>query len=112
MSPYVTHRDPEFWDDPETFDPSRFEPERVAERPELAYLPFSAGRHACLGEAIATTEAVTVLASVLATHRVEFGRPHGADESFDPHEAPDVGVDSAINLEPDTDIQVRFVPRD
>lgn len=112
MSPYVTHRDPEFWDDPEAFDPARFEPERAATRPELAYLPFSAGRHACLGEAIATTEAVTVLASVLATHRVEFARPHDADASFDPHEAPDVGVDSAINLEPDTDIQVRFIPRE
>lgn len=111
MSPYVTHRDPAFWDDPETFDPSRFAGE--SDRPELAYFPFSAGRHACLGEAIATTEAMTVLASVLSTHRVEFARPHGTPaEGFDPHEAPAVGVDSAINLEPDTDIQVRFVPRE
>jgi len=30
----------------------------------------------------------------------------------DPHDAPAVGVDSAINLQPDRDVVVRFVPRD
>ncbi len=104
LSPYVVHRDPELWDDPETFDPSRFEDD---DRHEFAYFPFSGGRHACLGEAIATTEAVTVLATTLATHRVEFAGPDA-----DPHDGPEVGVDSAINLEPDRDVVVRFVPRE
>lgn len=105
LSPYVVHRDPDVWTDPETFDPSRF---RNDDRHEFAYFPFSGGRHACLGEAIATAEAMTVLATTLATHRVEFAGP-GVE---DPHEGPDVGVDSAINLQPDRDIVVRFVPRD
>lgn len=105
FSPYVTHRDPELWDDPEVFDPSRFDAERRDERHEFAYYPFSGGRHACLGEAIATTEATIVLAATLATHRVEFVGTDG------PHTAPDVGVDSAINLQPDREIPVRFVPR-
>ncbi len=104
LSPYVVHRNPELWPDPERFDPSRFETD---DRHEFAYFPFSGGRHACLGEAIATTEAMTVLATTMATHRVEFAGP-GVD---DPHDGPDVGVDSAINLEPDRDIVVRFVPR-
>ena len=105
-SPYVVHRDPELWDDPESFDPARFEGDD--DRHEFAYFPFSGGRHACLGEAIATTEATTVLATTLATHRVEFAGPSVED----PHDAPDVGVDSAINLQPDRDIVVRFVPRE
>jgi len=105
LSPYVVHRDPDVWDDPETFDPSRFERE---DRHEFAYFPFSGGRHACLGEAIATTEAMTVLATTMATHRVEFAGP----DAEGVHDGPDVGVDSAINLQPDRDVVVRFVPRE
>lgn len=105
-SPYVVHRDERWWDDPETFDPSRFAGD--SDRPAFAYFPFSGGRHACLGEAIATTEATTVLATILATHRIEFAGP-GVE---DPHEGPDVGIDSAINLQPDRDVVVRFVPRE
>ena len=104
MSPYVVHRDPDLWDEPETFDPSRFEGD---DRHEFAYFPFSGGRHACLGEAIATTEAITVLATTMATHRVEFA---GSDAEGS-HDGPDVGVDSAINLQPDRDVVVRFVSR-
>ncbi|WP_254840194.1 cytochrome P450 [Natronomonas marina] len=105
LSPYVVHRDADLWDDPETFDPSRFEDD---DRHEFAYFPFSGGRHACLGEAIATTEATTVLATAMATHRVEFAGP-GVEG---PHDAPEVGVDSAINLQPDRDVVVQFVPRE
>jgi cytochrome P450 len=114
LSPYVTHRDEAFWEDPERFDPGRFAPERVEDRHEFAYYPFSGGRHACLGESIATTEAMVVLATTLATHRVEFATdeaemgPHPDESGY----SPDVDVDSAINLQPDRDIEVRFVPRD
>lgn len=111
VSPYVTQRDPEFWSDPERFDPERFSPERVEDRPAFAYYPFSGGRHACLGREVATTEALVTLAATLATHRVEFTDaemgPHPDPEDY----APAVGVDSAINLQPDTDLTVRFVPR-
>jgi len=106
LSPYVVHRNPDVWPDPERFDPSRFAGE--SDRHEFAYFPFSGGRHACLGEAIATTEAMTVLATTMATHRVEFAGPGVEDH----HDGPDVGVDSAINLEPDRDIVVQFVPRE
>lgn len=117
LSPYVTHRDVEFWDRPEVFDPSRFAPDREAERPAFAYFPFSGGPHACLGQSIATTEAVVVLATTLATHRVEFASDAADDRELGPwadpaaYETPSVGVDSAINLEPDREITVRFVPR-
>lgn len=114
LSPYVTHRDEAFWAAPERFDPGRFDPDRAADRHEFAYYPFSGGRHACLGEAIATTEAVVALAAALATHRIAFATdgergpgPHAEESGY----GPDVGVDSAINLQPDRDIEVRFVPR-
>jgi cytochrome P450 len=112
VSPFVTQRDPEFWPDPERFDPDRFGAENIDGRHPFAYYPFSGGRHACLGQEVATTEALVILAATLATHRVEFVDsemgPHADPEDY----GPSVGVDSAINLQPDTDVAVRFVPRE
>src|SRR5262249_23469975 len=40
LSPYVTHRHPEYWESPECFDPERFRPALAACRPRFAYFPF------------------------------------------------------------------------
>lgn len=70
MSPYITHRHPEFWDDPERFDPQRFSPERKAERPRYAYLPFGGGPRLCIGNNFAMTEAILLLASIVQRYRL------------------------------------------
>jgi cytochrome P450 len=44
-SPLLTNRSPDLWDEPETFDPTRFE--RGVQG--WSYLPFSAGPRTCLG---------------------------------------------------------------
>lgn len=64
VSPWVTHRHPAFWDEPERFDPDRFTPERSAGRPQLAYIPFGAGPRYCVGGHFAMTEALVILARV------------------------------------------------
>ncbi len=71
LSPYVTHRHPEFWDDPERFDPERFLPERVAERPRYAFFPFGGGPRMCLGGEFATMEGVMALASMAQEFELE-----------------------------------------
>jgi hypothetical protein len=40
MSPYVMHRHPRYWPDPERFDPERFTPEQKQDRPKFAYFPL------------------------------------------------------------------------
>lgn len=70
MSSFVTHRHPEFWDDPERFDPHRFTPERKAERPRYAYLPFGGGPRICIGNSFAMTEAIMLLASIVQRYRL------------------------------------------
>jgi cytochrome P450 len=70
LSPYVTHRHPGFWDDPERFDPERFTPERSAERPELAYFPFGGGPRGCVGRQFAMLEGQIVLALVARRFRL------------------------------------------
>lgn len=69
ISPWVLHRQPRFWPEPERFDPERFSPERSAERPKLAYLPFGAGQRHCIGSHFAMMEMVLVLALVLRRFR-------------------------------------------
>jgi cytochrome P450 len=70
LSPYVTHRHPAFWDDPERFDPERFTPERSAERPEFAYFPFGGGPRGCVGRQFAMLEGQIVLALVARRFRL------------------------------------------
>jgi cytochrome P450 len=64
VSQYCTHRHPEFWEEPEVFDPERFTPERSAGRPRFAYFPFGGGPRQCIGNHFAMMEAQLVLATV------------------------------------------------
>jgi cytochrome P450 len=62
ISPYIIHRHPQFWDNPEGFDPLRFAPENSQGRPRYAFLPFGGGPRLCIGNRFALTEAAIVIA--------------------------------------------------
>ncbi len=69
--PVVTHRMPEYFKDPHTFDPSRFEAPREEHRAHShAYQPFGGGVHKCIGFAFAEMEAKAVYARLLRTHHL------------------------------------------
>ncbi|HEX6796493.1 MAG TPA: cytochrome P450 [Ktedonobacterales bacterium] len=70
LSPYVTHRLPAYWDDPDAFDPERFTPERVAARPRFAYFPFGGGPRQCIGNGFALMEAQIALATIAQRYRL------------------------------------------
>lgn len=75
VSPYTTHRLPEFWERPLEFDPERWAPGR-AERPHrYAYLPFGAGPHVCLGQHLFFLEAALVVANILSRYRPVLTNP-------------------------------------
>jgi len=65
LCPYVTHRHPAFWEEPETFDPERFTAERIAARPKDAHFPFLSGPHQCIGNEFAMLAMQLVLARVV-----------------------------------------------
>lgn len=63
--PYITHRHPKWWSEPDKFCPERFSPENSSGRPRGAYLPFGAGPRTCVGLNFAMTEIQVVLAILL-----------------------------------------------
>ena len=67
----ITNRHPDFWENPEGFDPERFGEERSKGRSRAAYLAFGAGPRGCLGFPFAMMEMPLVLARIMQTFKVE-----------------------------------------
>jgi cytochrome P450 len=76
MSPYVVHRNPRYWPDPERFDPDRFAPDRAQQRPRHAYFPFGAGQHMCIGNGFAMMEGALILAMLYQRFTVKLVEGH------------------------------------
>ncbi|MFD7817447.1 cytochrome P450 [Streptomyces sp. NPDC059785] len=72
VCPYLTHRDPALWPDPERFDPRRFlAPDGRPAHPG-AYLPFGIGPRACLGLQFALRETTVLLERLLPHYTLAF----------------------------------------
>jgi len=71
---YALHRHRDWWKEPELFRPERFAPASGEPRHRYAFLPFSAGRHACIGAALGWKETMTIFASILQRYRVSSDR--------------------------------------
>ncbi|MFF7636497.1 cytochrome P450 [Kitasatospora sp. NPDC008050] len=72
VCPYLTHRDPELWPDPEHFDPTRFTTPGARPAVTGGYLPFGLGPRACLGLQFALRETTALLERLLPAHAVAF----------------------------------------
>jgi cytochrome P450 len=77
--PYVLHRLPAFWPNPEQFDPERFLPERSADRPKFVYIPFGAGPRQCIGNQFALIETQLSVATFAQSYRLHLPPGHRAD---------------------------------
>jgi len=75
LSPYVTHRLTEYWNDPLGFNPLHFSPENSSARPRFAYFPFGGGQRQCLGKNFALIEAQMALPMLVQKYRFSMEEP-------------------------------------
>jgi cytochrome P450 len=66
------HRHPDFWTDPDRFDPGRFLAAATSaeSRHRCAYLPFGAGQRVCIGNHFALMEGQLLLAQIAQRHEL------------------------------------------
>jgi cytochrome P450 len=74
--PFVLHRLPAYWPDPDAFDPDRFSSEQSAARPKFVYLPFGAGPRQCIGNQFALIEAHLVVATLAQRYHLRLAPNH------------------------------------
>ncbi|WP_128891795.1 cytochrome P450 [Erythrobacter sp. HKB08] len=75
---YYVHHDEKHWDDPFTFDPMRFTPDKVKARHKYAWVPFGGGAHMCLGLHFAYMQVKILLAQLLPQYEITI------EEGYDP----------------------------
>jgi cytochrome P450 len=72
LSPYVMHRHPKLWRDPDRFDPERFDSPALMEPPH--FMAFGAGARTCVGDQFAINEMMLVVTDMLQNLRLELDR--------------------------------------
>ena len=99
ISPWVSHRDPRYFEEPMTFRPERWANDFAAKLPRFAYIPFGGGPRICIGNRFAMMEAVLILATVAQRFQLEWQR-----------DRPVVPLPS-ITLRPKNGVWVKPLPR-
>lgn len=71
LSPWHLHRHERLWDNPDGFDPGRWDTENGRDGLRRAYIPFSAGARVCTGAGFAMVEGPLMLAMISRAFRLE-----------------------------------------
>lgn len=65
---YGTHRNPAHWQDVESFDPHRFDPDRRKGRHPFAYIPFGGGPRICIGNNMAVMQMLMIIVAIVRNY--------------------------------------------
>jgi len=99
ISPYMLHRHPQFWSEPEAFKPERFAGGDAEERHRFAYIPFAVGPRHCIGENLAMFEMLVHMRTM--TRRFRLTR--ATDEPIE--------FEAQINLRPRSNLMMTVALR-
>ncbi len=97
LSMHHLHRNAAYWQHPDSFFPDHFQPETEKNRDLYAYLPFSKGSRACVGQNISFIFLQLLVAAIAARSKIEHlpSKPH--------YPRPVVGFETLPN-----EVRVRF----
>ncbi|NWU27803.1 CP3A9 protein, partial [Dyaphorophyia castanea] len=101
IPPYVLHRDPEYWPNPDEFRPERFSKENKESIDQYTYLPFGAGPRNCIGMRFALLTLKVAITSLLQHFTFQTCK-----ETQIPIKLSSVGL-----LTPEKPIVLKLVPR-
>ena len=103
---YQLHRDPEFWTDPDIFNPDRFMgSENLKKINPFVYQPFGVGPRLCPGKRFSILEIKTILAKILLKYRLISG------DKTEPIDGLELNF-KLFSLSPKNGIYVRLLSRD
>ncbi len=98
VSPWLLHRRPQLWDQPDAFIPDRFLP-GAPRPPRHGYIPFSTGPRVCTGQQLGLAEAMICLATLWQAVRLELV------------EGTEVMPVARLTLRPGETLPMRVIPR-
>lgn len=70
MSVLALHYMPEYWENPNKYDPERFAPENKDKINQYAYMPFGQGPRNCIGKRLALLEVKATIVTLLKRYRI------------------------------------------
>lgn len=93
IPPTYNHRLPEFWSNPDQFDPDRFSPERAEHKNHsFCYLPFGGGAHKCIGMHFAIMVAKTFMHQMVLNYEYSTPQDYAPKMDFMPLPKPHDGI--------------------
>ena len=96
---WVVHRSARWYDDPEAFDPDRWDAERSADRPRFAFFPFGGGPRHCIGKQFSMLEASVILSTVAQEYTMEYLGSEGLQ------------LRGSLTMHPEEPVAMRLVER-
>lgn len=100
ISPWVQHHLPQYWEEPDAFNPERFAGDWKTERPAYSFMPFGGGARVCLGAYLAEVEAKVILQTIIRHYAVSLTETQ-----------QEVFMDGGFTLRPYPGLQLRVQRR-